>query len=139
VTGSAKAAVIARRGKEARNIAKVAAARKLLTLVHYGLRQTDPRSGQARPRRPAARRGRVTTPGQRPGTRPPSILPSARREAPTSGRAHPAGLFVGHRRDFTDGPPGPAHDAIRCRSRPPAVRQGTPIPRTNRGQKIKKA
>jgi transposase len=36
--GAAKAAIIARRGKEARNIAKVAAARRLLTLVFYGLR-----------------------------------------------------------------------------------------------------
>jgi transposase len=38
VIGAAKAAIIARRGKQARNIAKVAAARKLLTLVYYGLR-----------------------------------------------------------------------------------------------------
>jgi len=38
VIGSAKAAIIARRGPQARNIAKVAAARKLLTLVYYGLR-----------------------------------------------------------------------------------------------------
>jgi transposase len=38
VIGSAKEAIIARRGKEARNIAKVAAARRLLTLVFYGLR-----------------------------------------------------------------------------------------------------
>jgi transposase len=30
--------IIARRGKEAKNIAKVAAARRLLTLVFYGLR-----------------------------------------------------------------------------------------------------
>ncbi len=36
--GSAKAAIIARRGKEAKNIAKVAAARRLLTLIFYGLR-----------------------------------------------------------------------------------------------------
>ena len=36
--GSAKDAIIARRGKEAKNIAKVAAARKLLTLVFYGMR-----------------------------------------------------------------------------------------------------
>jgi transposase len=35
---AAKDAIIARRGKEARNIAKVAAARQLLTLVFYGLR-----------------------------------------------------------------------------------------------------
>jgi transposase len=38
VIGSVKHAIIARRGKEARNIAKVAAARELLTLVFYGLR-----------------------------------------------------------------------------------------------------
>ena len=36
--GAAKAAIIGRRGKEARNIAKVAAARRLLTLIFYGLR-----------------------------------------------------------------------------------------------------
>ena len=49
--GAVKAAIIARRGKEARNIAKVAAARRLLTLVFYGLRD-----GQIRclPRSPAA-------------------------------------------------------------------------------------
>jgi transposase len=38
VTGASKGAIISRRGKEAKNIAKVAAARKLLTLVFYGLR-----------------------------------------------------------------------------------------------------
>ncbi len=36
--GAAKDAIIARRGKEAKNIAKVAAARRLLTLVYYGMR-----------------------------------------------------------------------------------------------------
>ena len=36
--GAAKAAIIARRGNEARNIANAAAARKLLTLVCYGIR-----------------------------------------------------------------------------------------------------
>jgi transposase len=36
--GSVKDAIIARRGKEAKNIAKVAAARRLLTLVFYGMR-----------------------------------------------------------------------------------------------------
>ena len=48
--GAVKNAIIARRGKEARNIAKVAAARRLLTLVFYGLRD-----GQIRclPRSPA--------------------------------------------------------------------------------------
>jgi transposase len=39
--GAAKAAIIARRGKEARSIAKVAAARRLLTLVYYGLRDGE--------------------------------------------------------------------------------------------------
>ena len=38
VTGAVKEAIIARRGKEARSIAKVAAARRLLTLVFYGMR-----------------------------------------------------------------------------------------------------
>ena len=38
VTGGVKDGIIARRGKEARNIAKVAAARRLLTLVYYGMR-----------------------------------------------------------------------------------------------------
>lgn len=65
--GAVKAAIIARRGKETRNIAKVAAARKLLTLVYYGLRDGQIRalSAPATPRgpggmtaipRPAARR-----------------------------------------------------------------------------------
>ena len=38
MTGAVKDAIIARRGKEASNIAKVAAARRLLTLVFYGMR-----------------------------------------------------------------------------------------------------
>jgi len=38
VIGAVKQAIIARRGAQARNIAKVAAARQLLTLVFYGLR-----------------------------------------------------------------------------------------------------
>jgi transposase len=37
----AKDAIIARRGRQARNIAKVAAARRLLTLVYYGLRDGE--------------------------------------------------------------------------------------------------
>jgi len=36
--GAVKARIIARRGNQTRNIAKVAAARKLLTLIYYGLR-----------------------------------------------------------------------------------------------------
>ena len=38
VIGAAKDTIIARRGKQAKNIAKVAAARRLLTLVFYGMR-----------------------------------------------------------------------------------------------------
>jgi len=37
----AKDAIIARRGRQARNIAKVAAARRLLTLIYYGLRDGE--------------------------------------------------------------------------------------------------
>jgi transposase len=48
--GALKAAIIARRGKEARNIAKVAAARRLLTLIFYGLRDREIR---CLPRSPA--------------------------------------------------------------------------------------
>jgi transposase len=36
--GAVKQRIIARRGKQAKNIAKVAAARRLLTLVYYGMR-----------------------------------------------------------------------------------------------------
>jgi len=53
VAGAAKNAIIARRGREAKNIAKVAAARKLLTLVFYGLRDGQirclPRSAAGQP------------------------------------------------------------------------------------------
>jgi transposase len=38
VIGAVKDAIITRRGKEAKNIAKVAAARRLLTLIFYGMR-----------------------------------------------------------------------------------------------------
>jgi transposase len=48
--GAVKSAIIARRGKQARNIAKVAAARRLLTLVYYGMRDGQIRS---LPRTPA--------------------------------------------------------------------------------------
>ena len=58
VIGASKGAIIARRGKEAKNIAKVAAARKLLTLVFYGLRDGQirclSRSPAAAPPVPAA-------------------------------------------------------------------------------------
>ena len=53
VIGSVKDAIIARRGKEAKNIAKVAAARRLLTLVFYGMRDGQIRC-LARPAGPAA-------------------------------------------------------------------------------------
>jgi len=39
--GAVKAAIIARRGTQDRSIAKVAAARRLLTLVYYGLRDGE--------------------------------------------------------------------------------------------------
>jgi transposase len=58
VIGSAKEAIITRRGKEARNIAKVAAARRLLTLVFYGLRDGQIRcldAGAPRAAQPPAR------------------------------------------------------------------------------------
>jgi transposase len=59
VTGGVKAAIIARRGKEARSIAKVAAARRLLTLVFYGMRDGQirclSRPSEDPPAPPAAR------------------------------------------------------------------------------------
>ncbi len=51
--------IIARRGTQARNIARAAAARKLLTCVFYALR--DGRSGPWPPRRTAAARATATT------------------------------------------------------------------------------
>lgn len=54
VTGGVKAAIIARRGKEAKNIAKVAAARRLLTLVFYGMRDGQIRCLTQSPAGPAA-------------------------------------------------------------------------------------
>lgn len=70
--GSVKQAIITRRGKEARNIAKVAAARRLLTLIFYSLRDGQiralspgPRSAAGAPDRP----GRMKAP-----------WPAARRE-----------------------------------------------------------
>jgi len=53
VIGAVKDGIITRRGKEARNIAKVAAARRLLTLVFYGMRDHQIRC-LARPAGPAA-------------------------------------------------------------------------------------
>src|SRR6266536_1021781 len=58
VIGSVKAGIVDRRGKEARNIAKVAAARRLLTLVYYGLRD-----GQIRC---------LSRPADQPATQPPA-------------------------------------------------------------------
>ena len=55
VTGAVKAGIIARRGKQARNIAKVAAARRLLTLVYYGLRDGQIRCLSRSPAEPPAR------------------------------------------------------------------------------------
>jgi transposase len=55
--GAAREAITARRGKQARNIAKVAAARKLLTLAYYGLRDGQVRCLQPA-RSPAAARPR---------------------------------------------------------------------------------
>jgi transposase len=59
VTGEVKAAIIARRGKEARSIAKVTAARRLLILVFYGLRDEQirclSRPPEGPPATPAAR------------------------------------------------------------------------------------
>jgi transposase len=54
VIGAAKAAIIDRRGKQARSIAKVAAARRLLTLVFYGLRDGQIRCLSSSPGQPPA-------------------------------------------------------------------------------------
>jgi len=59
VIGSAKEAIIARRGKEARNIAKVAAARRLLTLVFYGMRDGQIRALAAPPAGPPPAQARA--------------------------------------------------------------------------------
>lgn len=60
VIGTVKDAIIARRGKEAKNIAK-AAARRLLTLVFYGLRD-----------------GQIRCLSRTPGDAPPVTRPSGR-------------------------------------------------------------
>jgi transposase len=52
--GAVKDGIIARRGKEARNIAKVAAARRLLTLVFYGMRDGQIRCLPKAPGNPPA-------------------------------------------------------------------------------------
>ena len=56
VIGGVKEAIIARRGKEAKNIAKVAAARRLLTLVYYGMRDGQIRCLSGSAREPSAAR-----------------------------------------------------------------------------------
>ena len=79
VTGAVKAAIIARRGKEASNIAKVAAARRLLTLVFYGMRDGQIRClsrPRQRPDRPPARpHDSLLANGQARGRR--SVCPAA--------------------------------------------------------------
>jgi hypothetical protein len=62
VIGAVKQAIIASRGKEAKNIAKVAAARRLLTLVFYGLRDAQIRCLSR-------------SPGQPPQSQPPAARP----------------------------------------------------------------
>ena len=52
--GAAKQAITGRRGKQARSIAKVAAARRLLTLVFYGMRDGQIRCLARPPAGPAA-------------------------------------------------------------------------------------
>jgi transposase len=54
VIGAAKDAIIARRGTQARNIAKVAVARKLLTLIYYGMRDGQIRCLSQPPTAPTA-------------------------------------------------------------------------------------
>ena len=61
VIGASKGAIIGRRGKEAKNIAKVAAARKLLTLVFYGLRDGQIRCLSRSPAAAAPGPGGMTT------------------------------------------------------------------------------
>src|SRR5207249_1617805 len=89
VTGAIKDAIIARRGKQARNIAKVAAARRLLTLVFYGIRD-----GQIR--------CLSTTPGGSPPTTPGARFPPPDHPAP---RRSPQGRL--RRRPSGRAPPGP--------------------------------
>jgi hypothetical protein len=76
VIGSAKEAIIARRGREARNIAKVAAARRLLTLIFYGLRDGQIRClSRTTQDPPPPARAHEQHPSQRPGARSPVCLP----------------------------------------------------------------
>ena len=94
-----KDAIIARRGIQARNIAKVAAARKLLTCVFYAMR--DGPSDPCRPHRTAG--GRVSRPGRgqrviapmsgpRPGGAAVLLIdPAARADQPHAPRPRAAG------------------------------------------------
>ena len=119
-----KDAIIARRGKEAKNIAKIAAARELLTLVFYGMRD-------GRIRRPpaAAPPGRMTA--RQPGARPPAILPpatgreAAEHSAPRQGRGH---RRPSRRRGRPSDWPRPAPDA-----NPPHAPRQHITPGTNEG------
>ena len=92
-----KDGIIARRGKEAKNIAKVAAARELLTLVFYGMRDGHVRRALQR-RRPhdlsgpaAGREAAVLCPPPRPPARAPPVIDPARPGAnpPHAPRGHP--------------------------------------------------
>ena len=75
-----KDAIIARRGKKAKNIAKIAAARELLTLVFYGMRDcasaAPPGSSHRRPHdRPRARRAAASYSAPRHRREPPTFCP----------------------------------------------------------------
>ena len=69
VTGTVKEAIIARRGPRARSIAKVAAARRLLTLVYYGMRDGEIRclatNPEDAPPPPRARHEQLSWPAAR--------------------------------------------------------------------------
>ena len=81
VTGAVKDAIIARRGKEAKNIAKVAAARLPDPGVLRHARRADPlpvpdlRAPTTAPDPGPGRRHEQLSPGQRPGARSPVCLP----------------------------------------------------------------
>ena len=118
--GEVKDAIIARRGKEAKNIAKIAAARELLTLVFYGMRD-------GRIRRLAGQRRSARMTARRPGARPPAILPPAtgREAAENSGprRAAARPARPGGAGARLMGPAGP--DANPPHAPRPAVPPGT--------------
>ena len=89
--GAAREAIIARRGKEDRSIAKVAAARRLLTLIYYGLRDGEIRCLAKTPQELAAR-GPASGSGMNSFS-----WPVARREAARSSASPPRrrGHYVG--------------------------------------------